>query len=435
MPPLATLSGVRKVLIEGSASPGEVLAGCLDRLRETEGGIRAWVTIDVDGALGAARRLDPRLRADQPLWGVPIGVKDTIDVAGLPTTASSRVLAGNTATEDAPVVARLRRAGAVILGKTQTQEFAYGAVTPQTSHPRDPDRIVGGSSGGSAAALAAGHALGALGTDTAGSIRIPSALCGVVGLKPRHGVLPMGGVIPLAPSLDVVGPMALTVEDVAVLWSVLSDTPIDRSHPAGLRVAMVSEACLPELEPEVAAAYRGARDMLLGLGTAVREVQPVAFSAFDVPRSAVLMWEALQVHRSRGWWPARADDYTEETRDYLVHAERSLSPATVDAARAECRILAGRLLAALEGADVIVTPTVPCVAPTRAEAARRAQGSPRRPIVMKLTRIPGPVSVAGLAALSVPCGSGAGGLPIGLQLIGRDEGTVLKVGAAYELAR
>jgi aspartyl-tRNA(Asn)/glutamyl-tRNA(Gln) amidotransferase subunit A len=144
------------------------------------------------------------------------------------------------------------------------------------------------------------------------------------------------------------------------------------------------------------------------------------------------MWEALQVHRSHGWWPDRAGDYTEETRGYLLHAEKNLSPEDVEEARSECRKLAARLVSVLDGADVLVTPTVPCVAPTHAEADRRSAGSPRRPIVMKLTRIPAPVNVAGLAALSVPCGLGAGGLPIGLQLIGRDEETVLRLGSAYQ---
>jgi aspartyl-tRNA(Asn)/glutamyl-tRNA(Gln) amidotransferase subunit A len=156
------------------------------------------------------------------------------------------------------------------------------------------------------------------------------------------------------------------------------------------------------------------------------------FTSFDGPRSAVLMWEALEVHRSRGWWPDRAGDYTEETRGYLLHAEKNLSPGGVEAARAECRRLAAGLVSVFDDADVLVTPTVPCVAPTHEEAAQRSEGSPRRPIVMKLTRIPGPVNVAGLAALSVPCGLGAGGLPIGLQLIGRDEATVLRLGSAYE---
>src|SRR5216683_4636792 len=217
VPPFTTLSGARSALRSGALSAADVLSACLDRMEESEAVVRAWTACDPSGAMDEAGRLDAARRHDLPLWGTPIGVKDIIDVAAMPTTAASRVLAGNVAIADAPVVARLRAAGAVVLGKTNTQEFAYGAVTPGTSNPSDPSRIPGGSSGGSAAALAAGHCLGALGTDTAGSIRIPAALCGVVGLKPRAGRVPLDGIIPLAPSFDVVGPMAGTVADVALL--------------------------------------------------------------------------------------------------------------------------------------------------------------------------------------------------------------------------
>jgi aspartyl-tRNA(Asn)/glutamyl-tRNA(Gln) amidotransferase subunit A len=407
----------------------EVLAACRDRIEQSESAVRAWRACDPDLARRGVERMHA---AELPLWGIPIGIKDMIDVAGMTTTAGSRVLAGTVADADAAVVARLRAAGALILGKTATHEFAYGAVTPGTSNPWDFGRIPGGSSGGSAAALAAGHCLGALGTDTAGSIRIPAALCGVAGLKPRQQLAPMEGVIPLAPSFDVVGPMARTVEDVALLWEALSGTQVELGGAGDLRVVFAPLDALPELEPEVTSAYAGALDALGGIAASLREGDVPVFACFDAPRSAILMWEALQVHRSRGWWPDRAGDYTEETRGYLLHAEKNLSPEAVEAARAECRGLAARLVSVFDDADVLVTPTVPCVAPTHEEAAQRSEGSPRRPIVMKLTRIPAPVNVAGLAALSVPCGLGAGGLPIGLQLIGRDEETVLRLGCAYE---
>lgn len=432
MPPFASLSGARSALRSGAVSPIEVLAACRDRIEQSEAGVRAWRACDPGLARRGAEGMDAAQSAELPLWGIPIGIKDMIDVAGMATMGGSRVPAGTIAHADAPVVARLRAAGAVILGKTATHEFAYGAVTPGTSNPWDLGRIPGGSSGGSAAALAAGHCLGALGTDTAGSIRIPAALCGVAGLKPRPGQVCTEGVIPLAPGFDVVGPMARTVADVTLLWEVLAGRWVDLSGAGDLRVVFAPESALPELEPEVASAYAEALGALHGIAGRVREGDVAPFASFDGPRSVILMWEALQVHRSRGWWPDRAGDYTEETRGYLRHAEEHLSPEAVEAARDECRKLAGRLVSALDDADVLVTPTVPCVAPTHEEAAQRSEGSPRRPIVMKLTRIPGPVNVAGLAALSVPCGLGAGGLPIGLQLIGRDEATVLRLGSAYE---
>lgn len=431
MTPSQTLTQARERLVAGEFTPVELVADHLEIRNASEPVVRAWTHVDPDRALADAAGLNASQRGELPLWGIPIGIKDIIDVAGMPTTAASRVLAGNMAMADAPVVARLRAAGAIVLGKTNTQEFAYGAVTPGTTNPWDPSRIAGGSSGGSAAALAAGHCLGALGTDTAGSIRIPAALCGMVGLKPRPGIVSLEGVIPLAPSFDALGPMGLTVADVALLWEVVSGQQVDLGDGSDLKVVFAPLAALPELEPEVATAYAAAVEVLRGTAAGVREADVSPFASFDVPRSTVLTWEALQVHRSRGWWPARVGDYTEETRGYLSRAEKNLTPEAVEEARAQCRKLAAQLISALDGADVLATPTVPCVAPTHEEAAARNEDSPRRPVVMKLTRIPGPVNVAALAALSVPCGSGAGGLPIGLQLIGRDEGTVLRMGAAY----
>lgn len=430
------LAAARAALTAGTLDPGDLVERCLAAIDESEPTVRAWRYVDRDGARGAAAALDPADRAGLPLWGIPVGIKDMIDVAGMPTTAASRVLAGSAAAlEDAPAVARLRAAGAVILGKTATQEFAYGAVTPGTSNPWDARRIAGGSSGGSAAALASGHCLAAIGTDTAGSIRIPAALCGVVGLKPRPGLVPTDGVIPLAPSFDVVGPMGRSVEDVAVVWEVLSGRPLTRPVGEGgvrdLWVAAAPFSALPEMERDVEAAYLDAVAVCGRLTRAPLRAPIPPFAEFDAPRRTVLMWEALHVHRARGWWPARAEEYTEETRSYLSHAEDHLTLEAVEAARAECARLGGLLSAACEQA-VVLSPTVPCEAPTHSEAAARDPSQPRRPIVATLTRIPGPVNAAGLAALSLPCGSTTNGLPLGLQLIGRDEETLLRLGAAFE---
>lgn len=420
-----TLAGARRAIASGALDPVELLEACLGRIHRTEPVVSAWVALDREGARSRARSSD---RTSGPLAGIPLGVKDVIDVEGLPTTASSKVLAGNVARSSAPAVGALSGAGAVVLGKTNTQEFAYGAVTPPTANPWDPGRIPGGSSGGSAAALAAGHCLAALGTDTAGSIRIPAALCGVSGLKPRPGIVSLEGVVPLAPSLDTLGPMARTVEDLIVLWEVLSGRPVLVGPAPDL--AVPAAGTLPELEPDVAAAYAAAVEALRPLCGGIVEAAVPPFSSFDLPRACVLMPEALQVHRSRGWWPERAADYTEETRGYLRHAER-MSGERIEAGRRECARLAARLIDALAG-RVLATPTVPCEAPTHAEAAEAQAGSPRRPAVMKLTRIPGPINAAGLAALSIPCGFTSAGLPVGLQLAGFDEPTLLGLGLAFQ---
>ncbi|MGH2705706.1 MAG: amidase [Actinomycetota bacterium] len=422
-----SIAAARAALVRGELDPQTLVRECLHRLADSESVVRAWVHIDAERSLDEARRLDPGER-DAPLWGIPLGVKDVIDVVGMPTTASSKVLAGNVATADAAVVGSLRRAGAVILGKTNTHEFAYGCVTPPTVNPWDARRIPGGSSGGSAAAIAEGHCLGALGTDTAGSIRIPSALCGVCGLAPRPGRVWLDGVIPLAPSLDVVGPMAGSVEDLVILWQAMTGKEVHGREP---QVVAAPRDALPALDRDVAAGYEAALDVLVSAGLRVRGADVPAFQAFDVPRGRVLMHEALEVHRSRGWWPARADAYSEETASYLDRAGTTLTAEIADAARRRCAELAAGLHAVLDDADLIATPTVPCTAPTHEEAARPGVGA-RRPVVIRLTRIPGPVNLARLAALSIPCGLGDDALPIGLQLIGRSEEVVLAAGRAFE---
>ena len=433
MPDPRTLTEARSLLASAALDPADLLARCRARIDAGEERVKAWLGF-APGDAGAGA-LDPADRQQLPLWGIPVGVKDIIDAAGLPTTAASRVLAGAPpAAADAPAVRRLREAGALILGKTNTQEFAYGDVTPPTTNPWDAGHIPGGSSGGSAAALAAGHCLGALGTDTAGSIRIPAALCGVVGLKPRPGIVPLEGVIPLAPSFDTIGPLGRSVADVTVLWEVLSGTPVRRYDAGDLAIAAVPLQTLPPLAPEVATAYVDAVQRCARLGRLLVRGEVPAFADFDRPRSTVLMWEALQVHRSRGWWPGRAGDYTDETRSYLERAAATLTEADAERARAECRRLAAGLAEICVACDVLVCPTVPKEAPTHAEAAAVDPGSPRRPVVMEFTRIPGAVNVAGLAALSIPFAKGANGLPLGLQLIGRDEDRILALGLAYERA-
>ena len=195
-----TIGEAAAAMRSGAISPVELTRAALDRITELDGRVKSYIMVDGEAALDAARDAERSLRAGighGPLHGIPLAIKDIVDVAGLPTTAGSRVLAGNVAHEDAALVAALRAAGAIMLGKTNTHEFAYGVVTPPTRNPWDLDRIPGGSSGGSAAALAAGMAYGAVGTDTAGSIRLPAALCGVVGLKPTYGRISRHGVIPL----------------------------------------------------------------------------------------------------------------------------------------------------------------------------------------------------------------------------------------------
>ncbi|MGI8941521.1 MAG: amidase [Actinomycetota bacterium] len=254
------IEGAGRAIAAGELSAVELTEACLGRATLLEGEVKAFTLLDGAGALRQARALDDeRARGDTrgPLHGIPLCIKDLIDVEGLPTTASSRVLRDNIARTDAPVVARLRAAGGIIVGKTNTQEFAYGVVTAPTVNPWDRDRIPGGSSGGSAAAIAAGMSLGGVGTDTAGSIRIPSALCGISGLKPRPGIVSLEGIIPLAPSLDACGPMARTASDLGVLLDAMTEVARERVEATRLRVALPDDVEVAAADPEVAAAGAG----------------------------------------------------------------------------------------------------------------------------------------------------------------------------------
>jgi len=349
-----------------------------------------------------------------------VAVKDIVDVEGLPTRAGSGVPDGGPARRDAALVGRLRGAGAVLVGKTTTHELAFGVTTPAAGNPWAPDRSPGGSSGGSAVAVATGAALGALGTDTAGSIRLPAAFCGVSGLKPRPRTLPMDGVVALAPSMDSAGPLARSAEDLELLWLALGGVA-PPGAPSTLRVGVPVPA--PAADDEVAAAVAAAVRALAGAGGRVVAVDVPPWEAWARPRGRLLVAEALAAHRGAGWYPARRERYGEEALGYLRAAER-LSARDVEDARRELAGLAGRLRAALAAVDVLALPTSPVTAPLRdADPLRAAR---------ELTPPCGPASAAGLAAVSVPCGFTAAGLPIGLQLVALHERLALAAARAYQ---
>jgi len=424
-------------------SPVDLARALLARIDAHDGRIHAFLTVDRKGALDAARRAERALAAGEdtgPLTGVPLAIKDIVDVAGQPTTAGSRVLAGNVATTDATLVATLRAAGASILGKTNTHEFAYGVITSPTRNPWDPTRIPGGSSGGSAAALAAGMAPGAIGTDTAGSIRLPAALCGVVGLKPTYGRVDLHGVIPLSWSLDHGGPLARTVADVALLFDILTgsatrdlgDNPPASPFAEGddirrPRVGVPRAYFYERLEPAVANAVDAALRTLESLGAEVREVDlPDVGLTFAVGR-AVQRPEASAYHRER--LRATPELYGPEVRVDLELGELFLATDYVHAQRVRAS-LRDRWLAVMDDVDLLVTPTVPIVAPPATDDILSG------PIKGTLLRNTYPFSLVGFPSLSLPCGMSPDGLPVGLQLTGRPfaEATVLRIGQGYEQA-
>jgi aspartyl-tRNA(Asn)/glutamyl-tRNA(Gln) amidotransferase subunit A len=423
-----------RTIAGGELSPFELTDACLGRIEEHEPMIKAFVTVDGERARDQARRLTDELSGSGPrsaLHGIPIGIKDLVDVEGLPTTASSRVLEGNIASSDAPVVAALRSAGAVIVGKTNTQEFAYGVVSAPTRNPWDTSHIPGGSSGGTAAAISTGMTLAGIGTDTAGSIRIPSSLCGISGLKPRPDVIPVDGIIPLAPSLDACGPMARSVADLRIMFETLDGELGSAPEARGLRLAVPGNAEVAGADTEVQGAIDSAVAVLVDGGMRRLEVDLQPFADWDRPRSIPLMLEALEVHTSRGWYPSRAGRYTEETLGSLRYAER-LTPEKVEATRAPLAGLVENLMGVFKEADVLVLPTTQTTAPTVDESAARDDGH-RTPVVRGLTRLCGPINVCRLAAMSIPCGFDERGLPIGLHLVGRDEASLLAVAELYQL--
>ncbi|MDE3130712.1 MAG: amidase [Acidobacteriota bacterium] len=391
-------------LSRGEISSVELVRAALERAQELRE-LGAFVALDGDRALRDAQRNHPG-----PLHGIPVAIKDLVDVAGLPTRGGTRASDDSPAVADAPIVARLRAAGAVIIGKTATHELAYGVTTPAVTNPRSPELTAGGSSGGSAAALAAGIVPLALGTDTAGSVRIPAACCGVCGMIGAPGSLPQGGVMGLSPSFDTLGPMVREAADLRLAWAALSGDAGHQSRQgeAALGRALVAtDEQLGTVEPRAAAAARRVAERV-GLPIAAAEVP--AFSRWGGPRAIVIGAEALERHRAAGLYPGRAARLGDEIRE--AHLAAAAVPVEeVARARAELAALARELRAGLRPGDVLLTPALPGMPPPREQ--------PNAAVAGQLTRFVAPINAAGLAAAVIPEGS------FGVQLVAADVGTLL----------
>ena len=427
-----SLTDAARRLRNREATAVELVDACLARVEQWEPHVHALVTVLGEQAISRAEQADRELagrRPRGPLHGVPVVVKDLIDVSGVPTEAGSQILAGSIAAADAAVIARLKDAGAIILAKSNTHEFAYGALTPPTRNPWDLDRMPGGSSGGSAAAVAVGEAFGALGTDTAGSVREPAALCGTVGLKPTYGRVSCQGVVPLAWSLDTVGPMARTVEDCALLFGALAPTGARRagspaeapgdpgssgSGLASLRVAVASELMQP-LEPAVADTLD---DLLEALSAAGAVVEPVSIGDPDELTATlfvILLAESASYHRP--WLESCPERYGADVLAYLEMAADLTAVDYVDAQRLRV-VQRARIDKILSHADVLVAPSQQVVAPrvdTDSVVFPTGETAPRD---LTLVRPLVPFSLTGHPALTVPLRLGEQGLPIGAQLVG-----------------
>jgi aspartyl-tRNA(Asn)/glutamyl-tRNA(Gln) amidotransferase subunit A len=456
----STIEELAALLAKRRISPVELTELFLRRIERQNPALNAFLTISAEPALAAARRAEKRflrLRGSRlehfPLLGIPITIKDNIWTRGIRSTAGSKILSDFVPTEDSTAARKLARAGAVLLGKTNLNEFAYG-ITGGNAHygpvhnPWAHNRISGGSSAGSAVAIAAGLCAASIGTDTGGSIRVPSAFCGAVGLKPTFGRVSVFGTMPLSPSLDHVGPIARSVSDAAILLGLIAGRdPLDptssprpvqdyrgalRKPIRKFRLGRPREHYWEKLDPEVRRAAEAAVRDMEKRGAIVREVSlPHLKESLDAA-TEISLAEALHVHEAAGYFPARAAEYGDEVRQRIeagakVPAHRYLAGFDVRE-----RLLA-EFNAAFQNVDAIVAPTVPVPAPPIGAESVQIDGEQfgLRPAIVGHCR---PGNFTGLPAISVPCGFTGTGLPIGLQLIGRafDEATLLRMAFSYE---
>ncbi len=453
------LADVAELLRERAVSPVEVARAVLARAEHFQPTLNAFIHLDGDALLAGARQAEEVLArgpARGPLQGVPVSLKDLFDVAGQPTTAGSRIQAGQRPARDATIWARLRAAGALLIGKTNLHEFAYGATTvnPHYGPVRNPwraDRVAGGSSGGSAAAVAAGVGYASIGSDTGGSIRCPAALTGVTGLKPTYGRVSRAGAFPLSWALDHVGPLARTAYDCALVLDTIAGTdPADpttlgveapRTAEAlrlagtdlrGIRVGVLLGHRAAVVDPDVGGAFDRAVAELATLGAEVREVElPEERAALDAGL-VVLLAEAAALHLPS--LRERPGEYGLDVRAQLELG--ALVPAVdyIDAQRAR-RVLVRRLLERLAAVDVAVGPAVPLGAPPLEATTIRMGDRDADPtaVLLRLTRV---FDVTGQPAVSVPCGFTAEGLPVGLQIVAQpwQESLALRVAHVYQQA-
>ncbi len=453
--PFLTVVEAAAQLARGELSPVDLLTATLAQIDRLEGQLNAFITLLADAALDQARQAAADSGSDpaRPLHGIPLAVKDNIATAGIRTTGGSTILADHIPPEDAPAWARLRQAGGILVGKTNLHEFGMGPtnLNPHygpTRNPWDPARVPGGSSGGSAAAVAAGMAMAALGTDAGGSVRIPAALCGVVGMKPTFGRVSKHGVFPLAWTLDHVGPLTRTVEDNALLLNALAGhdprdpysvarDPEDfsrdlRSGARGGAVGVPVGFYFERLEDEVGARVAEAAEVFRDLGARVREVEvPHLQETLDAQR-LVLAAEAYAVHEERvAKEPGKFD---EEVRERVRAGAKPKAYEYANAQRAKLRSMRA-FSRAFGEVDVLLTPTVPIPA-TKIGQREVVVGGEAVPVRAELNRLTGPTNLNGLPSLSVPCGFTASGLPVGIQLIGRPfgEATLYRYGHAFERA-
>jgi aspartyl-tRNA(Asn)/glutamyl-tRNA(Gln) amidotransferase subunit A len=420
----------------------QVTDACLKRIDADNARLNAFILVMADEARRQAREADRELAAGHdrgPLHGVPISIKDLLDIRGVPTTAASRVRDGHVAERDAPAIAHLRQAGAVFIGKTNLHEFAFGTTNEDSAfgparNPHDPSRSPGGSSGGSAASVAAGMALASIGTDTGGSIRIPAAACGIVGLKPSLGDVSIDGVVPLSRTMDHVGPLTQSVGDACLVYhALLGDAHAMPPAPMplhGLRLAVPRRYFCDLLDDEVRARFDAALERLRAAGAHVDDIEIHHTADIAPVYLHIVLADAAAYHAST--LETMADRYTPNVRTRLEMGRYVLAEDYV-------RALAGRDVlkrevdAALTQHDALILPTLPIPAPPIG-ASSVPVGKTTEPVRSIMLRLTQPFNITGHPAISISSGQTSTGLPCGVQLVGCRAQTdaLLKVALACE---
>jgi len=445
----ASISEIGKLYRRRKLSPVELTQFLLDRIGRLNPRLNAYLTLNSEIALNSAAAAESALCSKSrrkssrdlgPLHGIPISLKDNLHTAGLRTTGGSGFLREFLPLQDAAVVTSLKNSGAILIGKTNLHEFAYG-VTSNNPHfgpvrnPWDLNTIPGGSSGGSAAALAAGLCYGSIGTDTGGSVRIPASLCGVVGLKPGLGRISTEGAIPLSTTLDFVGPMARTVADAALLFDAIATPEIIKRRPRGsrgqhLRLGIPKHFFLDVVSPDIQHAFESSLVTLKKLGAKLNEVSLPYLKETEHAGNQIAWAEATHYHQQAGWYPLHAADYGEDVRSRLEMGEKVSALQYLRALDLREKFIAGFHLALLENeVDALVTPTTPIAAPLIGEENISIAGKDHstRALLLRLNR---PANLGGIPAISVPCGLTPTGLPAGLQFLAAVGAESLLLGLA-----
>jgi aspartyl-tRNA(Asn)/glutamyl-tRNA(Gln) amidotransferase subunit A len=456
----ASIAEIGKLFRSRKLSPIELAQFLLNRIDCLNPRLNAYLALNPEVTMQQAAAAESALctksrgksRRDRgPLHGIPISLKDNLYTMDFRTTGGSRILRDFQPLHDAAVVTSLKKAGAVLLGKTNLHEFAYGVTSnnPHFGPVRNPwalDRIPGGSSGGSAAALAAGLCYGSIGTDTGGSVRIPASLCGVVGIKPGLGRVSAEGAIPLSTTLDFVGPLARTVADAELLFEAIATRGKNERRPRASRIpsprarrpriGIPKHFFLEIVGSEVQQAFESSLETLKKLGARLKDVTLPYLQESEKAGNEIAWVEATLYHQQAGWYPRRAAEYGEDVRSRMEMGEKVTAVDYLKALELRDKFIAGFHLALLENeVDLIVAPTTPITAP-RIDEEKISIGGVEHNTRGLLLRNNRPANLGGFPAISIPCGLTRQGLPVGLQLMASvtDEPLLLEIAARFEQA-